>query len=262
MTLLGKELTVSHLVIFFIFLHFALWLLYFALFRKSRWAFFAWFPFTASCGISLVYWLLTFLQAMGERGQGEASGWFMYGVLVASPLAVLTAVLFVIALKSRPKPCVNGARVAITTLAFYFTCLGCIVTPAIISYKQSLYSIRLHFEDENGLPLSGVAVCIFHGNQVQQVNSDAQGIAIIQGTRPEGIGGQFSSDYLKPRRKLINFGYVFLDTPNPHIHLSYDIDETTPNGARRPYRSVSADYPYQDKITDITVVLEKVGSPE
>jgi len=99
--------------------------------------------------------------------------------------------------------------------------------------------------DEAGVPLSDIS--ILGGS------TDSNGVAVIQATKTSPTGGQFSSWKSRVKTKLVNFVYTYDDSPKPHITANYYIWGCSTTS----YRAAHEEYPYQEGVTDITVVLER-----
>ena len=253
----GKyQLMNEHLIVVCVSLvFFILWGIYFAFvqrLRHSPWGVFIWFPFTASSGLIVLYWISEYCSVRHDGG-GEAQGWASLGVGLGLIVAVPAAFLFVLSILGHPARDAFQVTPVVLTILFYLASLGCVAAPSFIAHQQSLCSIRLHFVDDTGSPLSGISVVLW-GDHDYYLRSNAEGNVMINGTRTRPFNGQFSSFGRSHKTKLVGYAYHYKQSPEPHFTASYHIME----GPRATTKKViKEDYPFQGKVTDITVRLER-----
>lgn len=137
-----------------------MWFVYLGALRRSRFAFFFWFPLTATAGIGTLAWLWAGLMLLGSArqvggGDPESGGFALLGAALFFGYFLICPISFAVSIWLRPTKEAYKAVFIIPTLAVYMLILANFSAVASYLENQSLVVTVL---DTQSRPLDNVVI--------------------------------------------------------------------------------------------------------
>lgn len=151
-------------------------------FRRERWAFAAWFPFTAASAVGTLAWLSVIPQ-LGNSGGGAGGGFAALGAAMAFFYLLISPVILVVAIRFRPQQLSPG----VVTSTVLLMAVGIPFLWALASHVDTV-PVHLNFKTTDGSVIPNVAITYETRNRVDgfaarslsgSVRTDAKGDATV-----------------------------------------------------------------------------------
>ena len=169
-----------------------MWLIYLAALRRSRFAFFFWFPLTASAGIGTLAWIWAGLMLLSPArniggGDPESGGFALLGAGLAFGFLLICPITFAISLWLRPSIDAFRPVSVVPTLIVYALILACF---GKIGFWIENQTIKLTVLNAQSVPIQNVKVTYvtmdhhfgfaFPSSPLKgEVLTDAEGTAVL-----------------------------------------------------------------------------------
>lgn len=166
-------------------------------FRREKWAFAAWFPFTAASVCGTLAWL-SIIPALGNSGGGAGAGFAALGAAMAFFYLLICPVIVFVAIRFRPQRLSPGVVVPTVVLV----AVGVPFLWALASHADTV-PVHLNFKTTDGSAIANVAVTYetrfldkgFPPKPLSgSVRSDAKGDATVYTRSTHEVNLEFKSE--------------------------------------------------------------------
>ncbi len=166
-------------------------------FRREKWAFAAWFPFTAAIVCGTLAWL-SVIPDLGNSGGGAEGGFAALGAAMVFCYLLICPVILLVAIRFRPQRLSPGAVVPTVVLV----AVGVPFLWALASHADTV-PVHLNFKTTDGSAIPNVAITYETRNRVDgfaakplsgSVRTDAKGETTVYTRTTHEVNLQFKCD--------------------------------------------------------------------